>query len=629
MQAEFTSRNINAIDLSWITQQEHTLHPELLALNLAHRANPLDIGGIAYSKRKKVKGFYLVDKSTVLPSRRAFIVALLDRYCVQGSSHKSINTEFKLIEYALDWCDSNDFSDVFCNADSAREAYLAYTNHLFGRVLGAEKLGPTTGAMYQWGMKRAFDVQYPDVAEYITTGVPVIQPKRDGLEPPEERDVRQYVDITLLMAFTLSRFLTNGEKYPLRFETAEYHTYIFPGNGKFITPLTEHAHGSMAYDYKLGRIKSVEEVMREYPGQALWTVKQAVEGANKAIFDGNSDHLHQFRMRLASIAMRAFACLINLVVGANSGELVQFLYDDAVALIKSPLKNELSAIKLRAKGLEVNYPIGRGPGMEVLREYIKFREWILNGRETEYLFFQAWSLDGIDAAPAPLENEFSSKFYSILKGVFIPKDMANIPPRLVRKHKSLILHQLRHSPLLVSAVLNHSESINAQRYSGITVSEQTEEYKLYWAAVRKAAERVKNSADTPGVSISVGHCEEIDKPQKDIPVVAIEPDCNTQYGCLFCVHYLLHSDEADIHKLLSFLYVIEGVRANAPNFQFSEEVFKDLVVRINAIVEAVSSRSVESAELVIAVKKKVFDLGILTVFWEKRLQRYEKMGIYF
>jgi hypothetical protein len=629
MQANFTSRAINVIDLSSVVQQEHTLHPELLALKLAHRVNPLDVGGIVYSRRKKVKNFYLVDTSSVLSTRRTFLISLLDKFCVLGSSDRSIHTEFKLIEYALEWCDSNGFCDVLCDADCAREAFVTYTNYLFEKVLGAEKLSPTTGSMYQWGMKRALEVQFPEVAEYVTTGVPVIQPNRDGLEPPEERNVRQYVDVTLVIAFTLSRFLTKSEKYPLRFETNEYHTYIFPGNGKFITPLTEHAHGSMAYDYKLGRIKSVEEVVREYPDQTLWAVKQAIEGANKAIFDGNSDHLHQFRMRLASITMRAFACLINLVVGANSSEFVKFLYDDAIALIKSPLKNELSAIKLRAKGLEVNYPVGRGPGMEILREYIKFREWILNGRETEYLFFQAWSLEGIDAAPGPLETEFSSRFYSILKGVFIPKDMANIPPRLVRKHKSLILHQLRHSPLLVSAVLNHSESMNSQRYSGITVAEQTEEYKLYWAAVRKAAERVKNSADTPGVSISVGHCEAIDKPQKDIPIVAIEPDCNTQYGCLFCVHYLLHSDETDLHKLLSFLYVVEGVRVNAPNFQFSEEVFKDLVVRINAIVEAISSRSEESAELVVAVKKKVFDLGILTVFWEKRLQRYEKMGIYF
>lgn len=629
MEASFTSRKINAVDWAYLVQQENILHPEMLALNLKHRVNPLDVGGVVYSKRIKVKNVFWVDKGSIVPSRRGFLISLLDKHVVSGATERSFQTGFKVIEYALDWCDANGFSDVLCNLESARVAYLNYTNHLFRLVIGVDGLGPTTGSMYQWGLRRALEVQFPLEAEYIFTGVPSIQPNREGLDPPEERNVREYVDITLVLAFTLSRFLTSGANYPLRFETNEYHTYIFPGNGKYITPLTEGKHGSLAYDYKSGYIKSVEQLVAERPDQALWYIKDAVEAANKSLADSNSDQFHYSRLRLASVAMRAFACLINLVVGANSSELIQFLYDDAVALIKSPLKNELSAIKLRAKGLEVNYSIGRGPGMEILREYLKFREWILNGRETEYLFFQAWGRDGIDALPYPLEPEFSSKYYTILKGVFIPDDTANIPPRLVRKYKSLILHQLRHSPLLVSAVLNHSEHTNAQRYSGITVSQQSDEYNLYWAAVRKAAERIKNSAVIPGVSISVGHCEALDSPQKDIPVVAIEPDCKTQYGCLFCVHYLVHSDETDVHKLLSFLYVIEGVRANAPNFQFSEQVFKDLTIRINSVVEAVSTRSDEAAELVAVVRKKVFDLGILTVFWEKRLQRYEKMGIYF
>lgn len=97
---------------------------------------------------------------------------------------------------------------------------------------------------------------------------------------------------------------------------------------------------------------------------------------------------------------------------------------------------------------------------------------------------------------------------------------------------------------------------------------------------------------------------------------------------MFCIHYLVHSDEADIHKLISFQYVIEAIRANAPNFEFSEDTFRDVAIRINAILEAVSQRSQASAELVVSIREKVFDLGILTPFWERRLQRYEKMGIY-
>ena len=95
------------------------------------------------------------------------------------------------------------------------------------------------------------------------------------------------------------------------------------------------------------------------------------------------------------------------------------------------------------------------------------------------------------------------------------------------------------------------------------------------------------------------------------------------------MNYQVHSDETDIHKLTSFQYVIDAVRQNAPVFKFSEETFKDLAVRIEVVLAAISQRSETTSKLVESVRNKVFDLGILTPFWEQRLQRYEKMGIYF
>jgi len=278
VEAEFTSRNTNAVDWSYIVKQEHILHPEMLALKLKHRAKPFDIGGVIYSKRLKYKGSYWVDKETLVPSRRGFLIALLDRHVVKGTSDRSFEKEFKDSEYALSWCDENGFSDVLCNAESARVAYLSYTSHLFQLVVGDGGLEPTTGSNYQSGLRRALEIQFPLDVEYIITGVPSIQGKREGLEPPEERHVREYVDLTLLIAFTFSRFLISSGNFPFKLETSDYHTYVFPGNGKFITPLTERDHGFMAHDYKLGRVKTIEEMSKAHPDQKLFAFKDALAG---------------------------------------------------------------------------------------------------------------------------------------------------------------------------------------------------------------------------------------------------------------------------------------------------------------------------------------------------------------
>ncbi|WP_244185552.1 hypothetical protein [Ectopseudomonas oleovorans] len=632
MPGELRPRKVQVVELSYMEAHDEILHPEFLALKLSTRVSPLDIGVYAYAVRVKVSarsGSYLVDESSLIPSRRKMIVSLLDKFWLSGVGHGSIETDIKNFDYAIGWCDANGHGRIFCDSESARIAYMDFSNHLYQEVLKDNGMAPLTCQSRQAILRRVLELQFPDVYAYIVAGIPPVKHRREGLDPPGDEEVKKYIDISLNIALSFSRFLVDFSPFPLRFETAEYHTYIFPGTGKYITPYTEGGHRFSAYNYKEGRLLTISELKMAKPSTRLADIRETLARAQRLIDDVNAYSHHQFRMRLAALAMKAYACLINLVVGANSGEVIQFLYDDAVELVKSPLKNELSAIKLRAKGLEVTYSVGRGPGMRLLREYFKFRDWVLMGRKCDYLFFHVLDGRGLPSDDfSPLETNFSTKFYNKLQGVFVPKTSKNIPPLLIRKYKSLALHQLKHSPLLVSAIMNHSEHTNAQSYSGITVKDQKSEIGSYWAAVKGAAERARKNTQATGVSIAVGHCDEINSPSKDIAVVAIEPDCKKQYGCLFCIHYLVHSDEADIHKLISFQYVIEAIRANAPNFEFSEDTFRDVAIRINAILEAVSQRSEASAELVVSIREKVFDLGILTPFWERRLQRYEKMGIY-
>ncbi|WP_342248173.1 hypothetical protein [Pseudomonas sp. OTU2001] len=622
-------RKIHIVDLSYVGQEHEILHPERLALSLSNRVSALDIGVFVYSVREKIRGAgYWVDESSLISSRRKMLVAWLDKMWSSGTKGNSIETDVKNFEYAINWCDGYDHRDVMCTPEGAQRAYMAFTSYLYQEIASGQAK-PLSCQARQTILRRVLALQFPEDYGYIIASAPPIKNRREGLEPPGEDDVKQYIDITLNIALSISRFLVGFQAFPLRFDTNEYHTYFFPGTGKFITPLTEGEHGYSAYDYREGRLLTIEELRIAKPEARLADLRETLKRAQRVIDDANADSHHQFRVRLAGLAMKAYACLINLVVGANSGEVIQFLYEDALEVVRSPLKKELSAVKLRAKGLVVNYSIGRGPGMKLLREYLEFRSWILNGRSSELLFFHVVDGRGLPSTDFPsLENNFSTKFYNKLQGVFVSDSSKNIPPRLVRKFKSLTLHHLRHSPMLVSAVLNHTERTNAQFYSGVTDKQQKEEFGGFWASMLEAAKRFSSESKVGGIPIAAGHCDGLNDPVAEIPVVPIEPDCNSQYGCLYCIHYLVHSDETDIHKLMSFKYVVEAIRENAPNFEFSEEILKGVIVRISFILEGISKRSKSAADLVDVMNKKVFELGILTPFWERRLQRYEKMGVY-
>lgn len=49
-------------------------------------------------------------------------------------------------------------------------------------------------------------------------------------------------------------------------------------------------------------------------------------------------------------------------------------------LINRQVKKELSAVKFRAGGKVTNYNVGRKNGLSILQDYLKLREWLLDGR---------------------------------------------------------------------------------------------------------------------------------------------------------------------------------------------------------------------------------------------------------
>lgn len=75
--------------------------------------------------------------------------------------------------------------------------------------------------------------------------------------------------------------------------------------------------------------------------------------------------------------------------------------------------------------------------------------------------------------------------------------------------------------------------------------------------------------------------------------------------------------------------MILAVRKAAPDAAHAEALYKELSIRIGFILEALAERSEAVKQLVETIKAKVFEYGELTPFWEKRLSRYEKIGVVF
>ena len=274
--------------------------------------------------------------------------------------------------------------------------------------------------------------------------------------------------------------------------------------------------------------------------------------------------------------------------------------------------------------------------MGMLREYIKFRNHVLGGKKFDklFLFFPERVKTGV-LQPSNLSVQFQAQlFKSRLSGKYIDISFENITPTMTRKYKSVALHELGIALGTVSKVMGHSERTNQTCYSEGTPEKAMKQFSLFWKAVaasaKKAAEQSIIATDNETIKtteIASGACRDIGNPISNSDDPPVVPDCKTQFGCLYCEHYSCHADEEDAHRLLSLIYVLTEVREQSKNNEHADSLLRETCVRARFVIDEIREASEQAKKMVGDLEKKVFELGILTAFWEMRLSRYEKMGV--
>lgn len=634
--------NTQIITLGEITHE--FAEPERLRLQLSPKVlkKPFDIGSFAYAIRGKNESIFddrgtPVGIESFVENRRELIMRLLETFV--GQRELTVLTRLRNTEYLIDWLNAKGYRELFASAAQAQQAYREYTAHL-NHQINHQKLKPCTGKNMQVFFSMIIELLYPEDCHHILAGAVSIIAERGSEQAARTAHVDMYRDVCLAIARQCSAFVLNGQSYPLVVSIRDYEVVGFPSNHGWVGPFKESPLG---YNASARRIATVEEYLaaseklgRKRPFKS--TVKRALAEAKAVLDASNRDERYWHRLNVAGLAVKAYASLFLMITGATPTEFQQFNYADALDIEKSPLKKELSAVKFRAGGKATLYSIGQGTGLPLLKEYLKLREWILNGATHERLFFSMPSADE-RVSDSKEFSEFNvvyllPKFFKTISGTFLDPKVPRLSSRKMRKYKSLVMHAAGVSPSTVAATLNHSVAVNLSTYSEATPEQQEDEFGQFWQAMRHAAkvtvERSLRSAEGE-ITTATGHCDGFNQPipVRDLGTIAIEPNCRTQYGCLYCEHYICHSDEEDLHKILSLQYVINSVRKVAPDAPHAEALYKELSIRVEFILEALAERSDHVKQLVEAIKTKVFEYGELTPFWESRLSRYEKMGVAF
>jgi hypothetical protein len=608
------------------------IRPELIRVKLdsSTKLKPLDVGSLAYAIRgrnpnsQEQKG-NPVKISSLIEGRRELLSCIFYLFSVTPS-HNTILTTYNYFSTALDWCDINGHGNCFDNIVDATVAYGEYSQQLFDRVM-SEKLQPRSANSMQKGFLKLIDIRFPDEKDYVRGKVLKIKSKTIEGKPPRRVHVLNYFFTCLTLARSIDKFLVDFGSFPLVVDFNTYAVTVFPSNQGFLGPWMRNKN-KRVYNYVERRLATPEE----YTSAAGTSVSNknnyiAITEALENLTAANSDNRHRFRMQLASLGLKAYASVFLCITGATPTEFSQFDHLESLDLGKSPLKNELSAVKFRAGGKKTKYAIGRRNGLGVLNDYLKFRDWILGEQQFDGLFFEMGQ--GYAGNIKPLNKSFTAKLYRSISYTFMDPSVPNIPGRLGRRSKSSVMHSLGIDHTIVAEVLGHTTKTNLASYSEACEEKQESELGLYWESVRRAADRFCRSKDESRSSTAAGSCNELLKPKSIEENPRIIPSCRVQQGCLYCENYVCHADEEDIHKLLSLQYVANAIRALSPDEVHADSLYKDLCIRVEIILETISKRSNTASDLVKSMIYRVRELGILTSFWERKLQYYEAVGVVF
>ncbi len=78
---------------------------------------------------------------------------------------------------------------------------------------------------------------------------------------------------------------------------------------------------------------------------------------------------------------------------------------------------------------------------------------------------------------------------------------------------------------------------------------------------------------------------------------------------------------------LSLLFVVLQRLEKTIDIEFADQVYTPLVIRIESILDEITAISSTHANLIKTLKKEVLEEGVVTTFWNNRLDHYEELGL--
>lgn len=564
----------------------------VLKLRLRGTIHYIDFGSILYQKHTKVDrkthAVSVIEKTIITELIEPLQEYLL--HMVKAYSHASIQHYFKIIrDISKDLYSDTTELEIY-NKNSAFKIYQDYTQHLI--MTRASKLKDSIADMGAYNRKQTVLAEILsrslciDLKEIKNSYIEIASKHKQHNQPANEKSFSQFFEINKIIFQSFIDILYTNKKLPL---SIEFNSKNYDIN----------------YFFRNDQTKNIVNSKR---------------------------HI----VKMINITCAAFVNCFALATSINFAQIYTLTINDIKNLDSTTKGMRITTTKPRAgyKKIELTIPLKFKP---LLQEYLEFKEWVTEflleseAFDLDLLFFGLNNPKSLDISSLPIgytENQHNL-YRKWFKEIF--HDLEWIPLSKIRATIANIYHNESKNLNIVAKKLGNSPKIISSSYSEATEQQVLSEMSDTFQSIAVSAPIIVNRSKNLKLDLlnaldtDMGHCSS-KKPSLDTIYDDLDlepPNCSNPISCLFCENFVIHSDQEDIHKLLSAKKVFEMANS-ASN---TENIYL-VIQKINEILDLIIINDPKKQQ-VIRLGSEFINKGVLSPFFEIMQNTLTDLGIDF
>jgi hypothetical protein len=580
----------------------------------------VDIGSFCFEKRSNGR----TPKKVLLDSYNQGRAERLYDFAVElityAFTRNVQNASSKMAQFSvmLHWAEANNHSDFLSSPERYHDATKDFTNYLIKsqRHEGSKDyLQRGALATAQW--------IFPDSDTEFSSGMAHIIREGRGTSKSVSStgDIREFLTVLHALFTQLTSFLISHEHFPYQVNL-----------GSSIAMLTTHAQSFLSdkilegkpstgrfspiANYADGLWRRHEDAPSYTGGRADY--RKRIEKFKAMLSAANTDMRHYKRLRLAKTAHDCFVGIFAAASGLNEASIINIEWTGEFETIKGKKgMRTLTVMKYRG-GPHISSFSMHVSFFSVFNQYLKLREYILNGAEHAHLFI-GLTASG-DGAIQKLKRTTIIDLCRFLK-LTVDPNFPKISYRDLRAYKDYFI-VMKSGIKIAASILQHSEKIQLSNYTGINEKNAIDQI----AAALRDFTQMFSAGKTN--SVPGGGCAEKQASPIQAPPLGYEPDCKNQTGCIYCIHFRTTVDRENIRKLVGMKYIIKQRIYNCDNLEHFERNHQPALDRIQLIFSEMKKVSVEATSLLDEIHIEFFDKKQLTDYWSRHQQNLVHSGIF-